>query len=294
MTKEDQKVRDTDVPERYQFASSTLSLNPVRRGDILDEFPPLDDAAVWCASRIGNRTTQEFSNGGEYTDGFLAAVLKTLDAIFNQNLEVPFIWHYRRDSLRQLSDDGNRKIYLHRDELWTLYDLGLKYKAVYQRREHVNKLYEAMRNLDPSFSDLYFEVHVLALPKGTAIQSVEAANEALAWLEIKHSDLAERAKEMEFHSTDRKRAGGGGKKYVRQGKIAEMLPVSRENYGFEVRLLTSVSHSSFTVSTRVEWSKNSSLGQAMSQSRKTAISIHTNWLSNTQNPWRESQKLKTL
>jgi transcription elongation factor SPT6 len=110
--------------------------------------------------------------------------------------------------------------------LWTLYDLGLKYKAVYQRRDHVNKLYEAMRNLDPSFSDDYFEVHVLASPKGTAIQSVEAANEALAWLEIKHSDLAERAKEMESSGTERKRAGGGGKKLVRQGKIAEILPVS--------------------------------------------------------------------
>lgn len=225
MTKEDQIVRETDVPERYQFASSTLSLNPVRR-DLSGEFPDMEVAAVWCASRIGNRTTLEFSNGVEYLDGFLTAIRQTLHAIFEEHLEVPFIWHYRRDTLRQLNDDGNRKIYLHRDELWTLYDLGLKYKAVHQRRDHVHKLYETMRDVDPTFSDHYFEDHVLALPKGTAIQSVEAANEALAWLELRYSDLADRAKDRESSIADRKRAGGGSKKFVRRGRVAEMLPVS--------------------------------------------------------------------
>lgn len=186
----------------------------------------MEDATAWCATRVGGRTTQEFSQEGVFIEGFLTAVRETLDAIFNKNLEVPFIWHYRRDSLRQLSDDGNRKLYLHRDELWTLYDLGLKYKAVYSRRDHVNNLYEQMKELDPSFSDIYLEDHILSLPKGSAIQSVEAANEALAWLEIKHPVLTERAKEMETSGAERKRAGGASKKLVRKGRIADLLPVS--------------------------------------------------------------------
>jgi transcription elongation factor SPT6 len=162
-----------------------------------------------------------------YRDGFLSAVRETLDAIFRRHLEVPFIWHYRRDTLRLLAEDGSRKIFLHRDELWTVYDLGLKYKAIYQRREQVSKLYESMKDLDPSFSDIYLENHVLSMPDGSAIQSIEAANEALAWLEMRHSVLAERAKELETTRAERKRAGGVGKKHLRKGRIADLLPVSK-------------------------------------------------------------------
>ncbi|KAJ9096338.1 hypothetical protein QFC21_005158 [Naganishia friedmannii] len=223
LTKEDQIVRETDIPERYQFASSTLSLNPVRK-DLSEEFPPLEDATSWVAPRVGTRTLQEFFLNDTFKYGFLSAVRETLDAIFNRNLEVPFIWHYRRDTLRLLAEDGSRKIFLHRDELWTVYDLGLKYKAIYQRREHVSKLYESMKDLDPSFSDIYLENHVLSMPDGSAIQSIEAANEALAWLEMRYPVLAERAKELETTRAERKRAGGVGRKLLRKGRIADLLP----------------------------------------------------------------------
>ncbi|KAJ9098469.1 hypothetical protein QFC19_006336 [Naganishia cerealis] len=223
LTKEDQIVRETDIPERYQFASSTLSLNPVRK-DISQPFPPLEDATSWCAPRVGARTLQEFFMNDTFRDAYLGAVKDTLDAIFNKNLEVPFIWHYRRDTLRLLAPDGSRKIFLHRDELWTVYDLGLKYKAIYQRRENVSKLYEQMKDLDPSFSDDYVETHILSMPDGSAIQSIEAANEALAWVELRHPVLAERAKELETNRAERKRAGGAGRKHVRKGRVADLLP----------------------------------------------------------------------
>lgn len=218
-------MRETDIPERYQFASSTLSLNPVRK-DLSEEFPPLEDATSWIAPRVGARTLQEFFMNDTFRDGYLLAVRETLDAIFNHNFEVPYIWHYQRDKLRLLAEDGSRKIFLHRDELWTVYDLGLKYKSIYQRREHVSKLYDSMKDLDSTFSDIHLENHVLSMPDGSAIQSIEAANEALAWLEIKYPILVERAKELETTRAERKRAGGVGRKHLRKGRIADLLPVS--------------------------------------------------------------------
>jgi hypothetical protein len=122
------------------------------------------------------------------------------------------LWHHRRDFFIELTPNlRNYATFLTEEELWTCYDLGVKYKAIHERRTDLQATYEKMRDIDPTFVDRFFEDHVLAVPDGTAELSVEAVGEALAWLEMRYPKLTTEVKQMSIAPEERKqvkRAGG--------------------------------------------------------------------------------------
>jgi transcription elongation factor SPT6 len=222
MTEDDEMVRRADIPERHQYSNSTLSTNPLK----LDQspYPELDAATAWVATRVSDRTRhmcleESAPSGGrdqapryDLKEEYFGAVKEALRCLFLENLEVPLLWHHRRDSFIELTPNlRNYATFLVEDELWTCYDLGVKYKAIYERHTDLRATYEKMRDIDPTFVDRYFEDFVLAVPDGTAQLSVEAVGEALAWLELRYPRLAVEVKQMSIAPEERKqtkRAGG--------------------------------------------------------------------------------------
>jgi transcription elongation factor SPT6 len=222
MTEDDDIVRRADIPERHQYSNSTLSSNPLK----LDQspYPELDAASAWVAPRVSDRTRYMFWDDNVAVGGrdqpprydlkteYIAAVKEALRCLFLENLEVPLLWHHRRDFFIELTPNlRNYATFLTEEELWTCYDLGVKYKAIHERRTDLQATYEKMRDIDPTFVDRFFEDHVLAVPDGTAELSVEAVGEALAWLEMRYPKLTTEVKQMSIAPEERKqvkRAGG--------------------------------------------------------------------------------------
>lgn len=227
----DHDIRVTDIPERHQFSSSTLSTNPVYAE--IQEFPPLDPAVTWVAGRI-SEASQMWSRGFREQDNrlpeqikseFENAVKAALQGLFIEHLEVPYLHRHRADAF---IDFFGRTVLLGKEDLWRCYDLGLRYRAIHQKRAVVQKLYSSMKELDGTFSDDYFEEKVLGVPDGSASQSLEAGNEALEWLDLRYPKLVNAVKEAEGRVTDRKRAGGAIIKRVKhEGALGEFVEVRR-------------------------------------------------------------------
>lgn len=227
----DQRVRETDIPERHQFSTSTLSTNPVYAE--ITEFPPLDPATSWVSARVSARTkmwSQGFRQGDSrepqvIRKEFESAVRTALEGLFVENYEVPYLHRHQQDAF---VDEAGQVSLLTKEELWMCYDLGLRYRAIHQKRAAVEKLYYSMKELDPSFEDEYFEDKVLVVPDGTASQSLEAGTEALDWLDLRYPKLVQAVKDQEGRILERKRAGGATMKRAKhEGTIGSFV----ENFG---------------------------------------------------------------
>ena len=226
----DQRIREEDRPERFQFSSSTLSTNPIYSDET--DFPPIEPATSWIAPRISPSAAMAFSgfrqndtrDAGTIKAEFEAAVQAALQGMFEENLEVPYLARHRQDAF---VDASGQFSLLSKADLWMCYDLGLRYRAIHQKRAAVANLYEAMRRFDESFSDEYFEQKVLAVPDGTASDSIEAGNEALEWLDLRYPQLVQAVREAEGQALERKRAGGAHSKRIKhEGVIAAFVEVS--------------------------------------------------------------------
>lgn len=247
---QDDQIRKTDIPERHQMSTSTLSREPVLYD--LQDYPDLDSATAWIAPRLSERATRLFL-GTEVPDennfvldydmsgqiigrhevrpdlreAYYAAVRFALESLFVKHFEVPHIWHHLRDELIEKTDDRNKYATLvDRDEIWDCYDMGLRYRAIAQRRSLLQETYDRLKQAvvtdretgeqKPFVPDAYFEDFVIAVPDGTAEQSVEGTNEALAWLETRYPEYM-RVIKQESSEDDRR----GGDEY-------DAAPVARQ------------------------------------------------------------------
>ncbi len=242
MTDKDDNIRKADIPERHQLSTSSLSVNPL----LLDQspFPELDSATAWVASRISERTSymfldQDSPSGGrdvapryDLKEEFYAAVKEALKCLFMDNLEVPLLWHHHRDSFIEHTPSlRGFATFINERELWICYDLGIKYKAIHERRSNLQETYEMMKAVDPTFVDEYFENYVLAVPNGTAETSVESAAEALEWLEARYPSLMTALNKEQDQRPDnrRRKAGGLAAAKVTRDDMKDYIAVSWPN-----------------------------------------------------------------
>lgn len=229
----DQHIREEDLPERFQFSSSTLSTNPVHADKV--EFPPIEPAVSWIAPRISTQASMAFQglrandsrDSNTIRTEFEAAVSAALSGMFEEGLEVPYLARHRQDLF---VDASGRFRLLNREELWMCYDLGLRYRAIHQKRAAVARLYDSMKEFDSTFVDENFELKVLGVPDGTASDSIEAGNEALEWLDLRYPRLVQAVREREGQILDRKRAGGAAARRIKhEGVIGSFVEVSRKS-----------------------------------------------------------------
>ncbi|KAG8750747.1 Transcription elongation factor spt6 [Ceratobasidium sp. 428] len=197
LTLDDDIIRAADVPERMQLTNSTLSDTPTLATTAKPfSNKELDEAAEWVALRLSKRTQKDyFQPTGKLRPllmQFILAVRNALDYVINQYLEIPYIWVHRRDYISHFDPSQGyrqRVELLTRDELWKVGILGLKFRALLERRSALEATFRKL-----GVQDEYFEKHLL--PNLTSISMVADATE---WLAVKYK---QRKKDIEALGDD--------------------------------------------------------------------------------------------
>ncbi|KAJ1309768.1 hypothetical protein OPQ81_006534 [Rhizoctonia solani] len=206
LTLDDDIIRAADVPERMQLTNSTLADTP----SLASTNKPfsnkeLDEAAEWVALRLSKRSQKDyFQRTGKmhhYLMQFILAVRNALDYVVNQYLEIPYIWVHRRDYISHF-ELRQRVELLTREELWKVGILGLKFRALLERRSALEATFRKL-----GVQDEYFEKQLL--PNLTSISMVADATE---WLSIKYK---QRKKDLEAVADDQ-----GEKKHKNPSRVS--------------------------------------------------------------------------
>lgn len=241
---EDRAIANSDRPERHQLVNSTLSDNPIPAPDML--FPPPELASGWAYNKISIRTGYIFCGMGEegtypepsfldpnplpavrrpdLVQEYISAVARALDMMFVQNLEVPYLWHYKRDAFSKLENQGQSSVqFLERDELWMLYNLGTRFRAIYERTEQMKDTWRKIKERKPEIEDAYL---IQTLLPSVCMMSVEAAAEGNEWLGYHYAEDIRRIKEDEAIEEGKKRLPERlGQEDLRSGPILKLVEV---------------------------------------------------------------------
>lgn len=195
LTEDDDLIRARDVPERMQLATSTLSQltslsvhKPFAEEDI-------DDAAAWILPRLSSQKERDFFRQDgpyhSYLETLVDAIQFTLRQLLILEFEVPYVWTYKRDYLTVHHADSQVDL-LTLDELWRVYTLGQKYRALLERREALETLYARL-----GVSDEHYENEIRR-----HIDSVEFVADATEWLGLKYKEEKSQKKKFELHFHD--------------------------------------------------------------------------------------------
>lgn len=207
LTEDDDIIRMTDIPERMQLSTSTLSPTAtltLHEDFDFDQF--VTDAAAWVAMRISPRITRDFFRPGALHSKLLTplilAISRALELMLVKNFEVPYIHMHWRDLISHYDPEKRiRTELLSRDELWRVGTLGMKFRALMERKQSMLKTYERM-NVD----DDYFEIDIK-----DKLDTIEAVADASEWLGMKYRQAQKDA--MEMNDEDGDGADSGVKKF---------------------------------------------------------------------------------
>jgi transcription elongation factor SPT6 len=134
---------------------------------------------------------------------FIKAVSTALNMMFVQHLEVPYIWHYKRDVISLLENEGQSSVqFLERDELWSLYNLGIKFRAVYERTQQVRETWRKIQERRPDVEDQYLTQTLL---ESVCMLGIESAAEGIEWLAYHYARDIREIKEEEAVAEGSKR-----------------------------------------------------------------------------------------
>lgn len=158
----------------------------------------LTPASEWVALRISRRIETEFflpdSKYSHLLQQLILAVQRSLDYLLCQNLEVPYIYTHRRDYISHFDPSlarGSIEL-IKRDELWRVYTLGQKYRALVERKRLLEGAYSRL-----GVTNEYFENTLRP-----AIDSIEFVADATEWLSMTYKDQKADAIALRFHDEE--------------------------------------------------------------------------------------------
>lgn len=232
MTDADDIIRAIDIPERMQIAQAGIPAKAAvvvdgyeqEVSDYLLEPEQLQHAAIWVSTRISPTATEEYvspADGGSprLRDAFVGAVFRVLQFLCVEYYEVPFIWVHRRDhffhhDLTALDPQDRSKALLSREDLWKIYQLAIKYRALCDRKIILSKLWAKVHDDNPYFDTLY-----------ESAQNLEEVADLTDWVTTKYQarlkELAQNAGAdliPDDAEVDAVRNGADGIKYKRATK----------------------------------------------------------------------------
>lgn len=204
LTEDDDLIRVQDVPERMQLANSALSQTaslsfhqPLGEND-------LDQAAAWVLTRLGQQKADDFFRPTgryfTYLGDLVQAITYALRFFFVHQFEVPYVWVHKKDYVSYFNpaDIRTQVELLSLQDLWRVYALGLKYRALLDRKSAVNALYARL-----NVTDDYFENEIRK-----KVDTAESVADAMEWLNLKYRegkrDPFGSSLDMEEVSEDRK------------------------------------------------------------------------------------------
>ncbi|RDW91316.1 putative transcription elongation factor spt6 [Coleophoma crateriformis] len=149
LTDEDNQIRWADEPERFQ-----LDRKPYKHVQITDE--QFKEEARWITSLIWPKKQLD----GDLQGPFTKAIGKVLEFFVVDEVEVPYVFQHRKDYLihatktRAQPDPNNpdapefnvsAKKLLNQDDLWRILELDLKFRALIDKRNVLEKTYDNLR-----------------------------------------------------------------------------------------------------------------------------------------------------
>ena len=150
LTDEDEAIRTTDVPERFQL---------LRKG--IDKYELSDEEFVeeqqWIAKKLFDEKSDAFDNAKDIWDPFKDSVFHVVEFVCRDNLEVPVIWSCRKDyTLHTYQEDGQLRVQklLNENDLWRIVQLDIEYHGILEKRRGLQRLFDSLHVVDILFDRL--------------------------------------------------------------------------------------------------------------------------------------------
>ncbi|KPI35748.1 Transcription elongation factor spt6 [Cyphellophora attinorum] len=164
LTEEDNLIRFTDVPERFQLARKPYAGLELTE----DEFK---EEAQWISQFL--LPSQQNRLSPRLYEPFTRSVLQALEFMINEQYEVPFIANNRKDYFIHVETHGSGQKeeavqLLRPKELWSIFELDLKFRALIERRRGLQKTYDELKSTNIAPDDL-FETMV---PKAVTLEEL--------------------------------------------------------------------------------------------------------------------------
>ncbi|AGO10021.1 AaceriAAR031Wp [[Ashbya] aceris (nom. inval.)] len=143
MTEEDMVIRRSDIPERYQELRAGLK----NYGQLTPEDQLLEQN--WISDKIA--VDKNFDATYDISE-FREAVGDAVRFISKENLEVSFIYAYRRNYISSRDKNG---FILSEDDLWDIVFYDIEFHSIIYKRDYVKKFYEQLGIRDPLVDDYF-------------------------------------------------------------------------------------------------------------------------------------------
>ncbi|KAI9376480.1 death-like domain of SPT6-domain-containing protein [Aspergillus egyptiacus] len=170
LTEEDNQIRLTDEPERHQIARKPY------RNIVLTEEQFREEAA-WIANLMLLKKRIE----PQLREPFQRSVAKVLEFLVTDDWEVPFIFQHRKDYMIHTvkvpsADPDSSSQYtikaeklLNMTDLWDIFDYDLKFKALVEKRNTIQRTYDNIRSVFSVDDSIVEEM----LPAATTMEELQ-------------------------------------------------------------------------------------------------------------------------
>ena len=157
LTDEDNRIRSTDQPERFQLARK-----PYQHLELTEEESR--EEAIWISDLMLPKKQLDT----DLREPFQKSVSKVLEFMNIDEYEVPFIFQHRKDYLihaRPVSvtpDPYNANVpdhairaekLLNQTDLWDIFDMDLRFRALIEKRRALQRTYDNLASLSENFND---------------------------------------------------------------------------------------------------------------------------------------------
>ncbi|CAR24361.1 chromatin-remodeling histone chaperone SPT6 [Lachancea thermotolerans CBS 6340] len=159
LTEEDMVIRRADIPERYQELRAGMK----NYGNLSSEDQEAEKN--WISSKLS--LDKNFDPEYDLTE-FKEAVGNAIRFVSKENLEVPFIYAYRRNYISSKEKDG---FVLNEDDLWEIVHMDSEFHSIIYKRDYVKKFYEQLGVQDPVV-DEYFKNQGSSMTELTSLQDI--------------------------------------------------------------------------------------------------------------------------
>ena len=174
LTEEDNHIRFEDEPERFQIARKPYAGLELTEEEFREE-------AQWIAKLLWPKVSAQDQITPRLQEPFERSVLQSLEFLTTEQFEVPYIISNRKDYLIHVHPqraDGTRENptqLLRPKDLWEIYELDLKFRALIEKRRALQKIYDELKstNIGP---DSVFEEMV---PQAVTLEELQDLHDYL-------------------------------------------------------------------------------------------------------------------
>ncbi|GAA5947807.1 hypothetical protein JCM3765_001092 [Sporobolomyces pararoseus] len=193
LTEGDDRIRNTDIPERFQLAcGSNPPVINEESGELESLIPESEirPAALWMSQKMPREAIERYilkdeqGNLPPLYDAFITAIEAVVRFINVDFFEPPFIWTHRSDHLVHFPPGQDRPHFLlFEHDLWKISSLSFRYRAFLTRRTTLQKQFKELGIEDDYFEELMQQ-----------LETVEEIQDAQEWVKEKYGEKLEELK----------------------------------------------------------------------------------------------------